>query len=126
MKNIVASFIIFFALLISIIFSISYLNKTCITLENLDTKLENYIESSSWEDAYGTSLKLMEDWDKYSKVISVFVNHAEIDNINSELWKLTQYVKCKNSDESLASVHIIKFYLRHITNMEKVNIQNIL
>lgn len=126
MKNIVSSFIIFFTLLISIFFSINYLNKSCTTLENLDSKLENQIESNSWEYAYGTSLKLMEDWDKYSKVISVFVNHAEIDNINSELWKLTQYVKCRNSDESLASVHTIKFYLRHITELEKVNIQNIL
>lgn len=126
MKNIVYSFTIFFAVLISIFFSINYLNKTCNNLETLDSKLENYIENASWENAYGTSLKLMADWDKYSKVISVFVNHAEIDNINNELWKLTQYSKCKNTDESLASVHVIKFYLKHIMEMEKVNIQNIL
>jgi hypothetical protein len=126
MKNIFISFLIFICILVSIFFSINYLNYTCSSLEKVDSQLESLIESSSWENAYGTSLKLISDWEGYSKVISVFVNHAEIDNINSELWKLTQYTKFKNRDEAMASVHTIKFYLKHIEEMEKVNIQNIL
>lgn len=126
MKNVLYSLIIFIALLISVFFSIKYLNKSCSSLEALDTKLETLIEDSSWDNAYASSLELMNDWDHYSKVITIFVNHAEIDNINNELWKLTQYTKFKNRDESMACVHTVKFYLSHIRDMEKVNIQNIL
>ncbi|MGE5628697.1 MAG: DUF4363 family protein [Solirubrobacterales bacterium] len=126
MKNVLYSMVIFAILLISVFYSINYLNKSCSNLESLDTKLETLIEESSWDNAYATSLELMDDWDNYSKVITIFVNHAEIDNINSELWKLTQYTKFKNRDESMASVHTIKFYLGHIMDMEKVNMQNIL
>ncbi len=126
MKNVLISFLIFIAILVSILFSINYLNYSCNSLDKVDSQLESLIEASSWENAYGTSLKLMSDWEGYSKVISIFVNHAEIDNINSELWKLTQYAKFKNRDEAMASVHTIKFYLKHIKEMEKVNLQNIL
>ena len=126
MKNVLYSFIIFIILLMSVFFSINYLNNACNSLEALDTSLETLIEGSSWDNAYDTSLQLMDNWDNYSKVITIFVNHAEIDNINNELWKLTQYTKFKNRDESMASVHTIKFYLGHIREMEKVNIQNIL
>lgn len=126
MKNIIYSFAIFIVLLTSIFFSINYLNYTCKNLEKLDSSLETLIEESSYEKAYEVSLQLMNDWERYSKVITIFVNHAEIDNINNELWKLTQYTKYKNRDESMASVHTIKFYLKHIVDMEEVNMQNIL
>lgn len=88
-------------------------------------ELETSITDDDWNKSYKTSLIFFDDWQKYSDKISIFVHHAEIDNINMELWKLTQYVKEKNKDESLASVHVLKFLLEHIANMEKVNLQNI-
>lgn len=125
MKNIITSFVIFIAIMLSAIFSIRYLNGVCIKLEGLSMQIENNIQSNEWNKAYNNSLKFLNEWDKYSKKVSVFTHHAEIDNINNELWKLTQYTKEKNKDESLASAHVIKFYLKHIVEMEKVNLQNI-
>lgn len=69
--------------------------------------------------AYGKSLELFNDWQDNNFVISMVTNHSEIDNINIELWKLTQYVKCESEDESLASIHAVKFLLEHIMQMEK-------
>lgn len=125
MKSIVASFIIFIVMVISIFFSINYLNQVCTKLEGLDIQIERNIDNGDWTKAYDNSLKFLKQWDNYSKKISVFVDHEEIDNINNELWKLTQYTKVKNKDESLASNHVIKFFLDHIADMEKVNLQNI-
>lgn len=125
MRNIVISFVIFITVMLSAIFSIKYLNGVCIKLEGLSMEIENNIQSSEWNKAYDNSLKFLTEWDKYSKKVSVFTHHAEIDNINNELWKLTQYTKEKNKDESLASAHVIKFYLKHIVEMEKVNLQNV-
>lgn len=87
--------------------------------------MEKLVSSESWEKAYGESLKLFDNWQNKHVVISMVINHSEIDNINNELWKLTQYVKCKNKDESLASIHVVKFLLEHIMLMEKINIENI-
>lgn len=125
MKNIVISFAIFIAVMLSAIVSIRYLNNVCSKLEGLSIQIENNIQSSDWNKAYSNSLKFLNEWDRYSKKVSVFVHHAEIDNVNSELWKLTQYTKEKNKDESLASAHVIKFLLKHIVELERVNLQNI-
>ncbi|MDW8800712.1 DUF4363 family protein [Clostridium sp. A1-XYC3] len=125
MKGVIISISIFFVMLIGIFFSINYLNKVCTKLDNLNKEIEISIENKSWTKAYDNSIKFLNQWDNYSRKISIFVNHAEIDNINSELWKLTQYTKCKAEEEALASSHVIKFLLEHIVNLEKVNAENI-
>ncbi|EJP6472514.1 DUF4363 family protein [Clostridium botulinum] len=102
------------------------LNSTCKVFINQCNELEELVTSNSWEKAYGKSLELFDGWQNKHFVISIVINHSEIDNINNELWKLTQYVKCKNEDESLASIHVVKFLLEHIVKMEKINIENIL
>lgn len=125
MKNIITSFSIFALLVVSIFFSIHYLNTSNGKLKVKTETLENSISDKKWDSAYNESLSLMNDWDKHSDIISLFTDHLEIDNVNSEIWKLTQYTKCKNLDESLASVHNIKFMLKHIKDLEKVNIKNV-
>jgi hypothetical protein len=125
MKGFIVSITIFIAMIISIFFSINYLNKTCRKLETLNVQIERNIESNSWDSAYSNSLNFLKEWEKISPKISVFTSHAEIDNVNNELYKLTQYTKCKNEDEALASANVLKFLLNHISNMEKSNTQNI-
>jgi hypothetical protein len=125
MKNLIASFIIFIVMVSTVFFSINYLNSACKKLNVLNTQIEKSIEEDSWNEAYDKSLKLLDTWDGYTRKLSVFVNHCEIDNLNNEIWKLTQYTKCHNKDESLASNTLIKFLFEHIVNMEKINMQNI-
>jgi hypothetical protein len=124
-RNVLISFVFFLAIVLAAFFSIRYLDKVCMKFTKLTDVLETSIGNDEWDKSYKTSITFFDDWQKYSDKISIFVHHAEIDNINMELWKLTQYVKEKNTDESLASVHALKFLLEHIANMEKVNIQNI-
>ena len=125
MKSFYISLALFFVMIISIIFSINYLNKICKQLEQIDISMEQDVNNESWDTAYTSSIDFMNKWKKYSENISVFVDHKEIDNIHNELWRLTQYIKCENKDETLASLHVIKFFLNHIMDMEKMNIQNI-
>jgi hypothetical protein len=125
LKNIIISFIIFILLIITISFSIKYLDTTCKSLLQLDNKIEESINSKSWDKAYDYTLEFKQDWDKSAKYISIFTSHVEIDNVYNELWRLTQYTKTKNDGDSLASVHVIKYFLQHIVNMEQINIQNL-
>lgn len=126
MKNIIATAVIFTLLTAGILISINYLNKSCKGLEKQVDNLEKEVDSDKWDEAYKSSLDFMKTYKKHSDIISMFVNHQEIDNLNNELWKLIQYIKAKNKDESQASIHVMKFLLSHITEMEKVDFQNIL
>ncbi|RUT59539.1 hypothetical protein C1148_04725 [Clostridium botulinum] len=114
---------LFLILIFTLVNYSSKLNTTCKSFMNQCDELEELVSSQSWEKAYGKSLELFNDWQDNNFVISMVTNHSEIDNINIELWKLTQYVKCESEDESLASIHAVKFLLEHIMQMEKINIK---
>lgn len=125
MKNILISFTVFVFMLAAIIFSIAYLNKITKNIQTINDNLETYITNEDWDNAYKASLEYTSVWEKHTKIIKAFVNHQEIDNVEIELWKLPQYVKEHSKDEALASVHVLKFLISHISNMEKINLQNI-
>jgi hypothetical protein len=125
MRNVIISFVIFIGMVIVMAFSLKYLNSVCVQMERSCDKLEELINNKDWERAYDDSNKLLEEWKKHSLIIPIFANHAELDTLNSEMLKLTQFVKCKTQDEALASLHVIKFYLDNTKKLQKVNLQNI-
>ncbi|MCM8711093.1 DUF4363 family protein [Clostridium sp. SYSU_GA19001] len=125
MKNVILSIIIFLIMVIAMCLSINYLNKISLNIQNLNDKLEEYIMNEDWNKAYETSMDYTQKWEKHAKLIKIFVNHQEIDNVEMELWKLPQYVKEQTKDEALASVHLLKFLIKHISSLEKITIQNI-
>ncbi len=125
MRNVLIAVIAFITMLTLMFFSISYLNKVSSNLQKLNDSLEEYITNENWDKAYKLSIQYTEKWEKYSKIIKVFVNHQELDNVEMELWKLPQYVKQQTKDESLATIHVLKFFIGHISKLEKVNFQNI-
>ena len=125
MRNLLISVAIFMTMIVAIFFSTQYLSNICSDLLKTSSTLEKQITAEKWKDAYDTSMELTSKWKNYCTKLSVFVDHEEIDNVDGELWKLSQYTKCANNEESLASLHVIKFFIGHITNMEKISMQNI-
>lgn len=126
MKNAVISLIIFTIMVTTIGFSLNYLNKVSDDLGRLNDEIEQYIADSNWDEAYKTSIEYTEKWNDYSEKLKLFVDHQEMDKIEEELCKLSQYIKEKTKEESLASVHVLKFLFDHISELEKLTIQNIL
>ncbi|KAJ50434.1 putative membrane protein YvbJ [Clostridium tetanomorphum] len=126
MKNIFISFTIFICMLLTIIFSINYLNKIYANIENLNNNLEQFIEGDDWNSSYKLVNEISDELDKHSSKISIFVNHSELDNIKSEFNKLTQYIKYHNKDEAMASLYAVKFFFQHTLKLERISIENIL
>lgn len=125
MRNVWISLGVFVIMLTAMFFSLNYLNKSCVEIESDCSKLEQLLDEENWDEAYDLSNKLFYDWEKKSQIMPVFVNHTEIDALNNEVLKLTQYVKTQSKDEALASTHSVKFYAKNIQFLQKVNIQNI-
>lgn len=126
MKNAVISFIIFIIMLTTMFISVKYLNKTCEKMEANSNTLEDLITAEQWEEADDLSNQTLNQWKKYALIIPIFANHSELDTLNVEMLKLTQYTKCQSKDEALASTHVIKFFLNNVKELQKVNMQNIL
>ncbi|KHO40157.1 DUF4363 family protein [Clostridium tetani] len=126
MKNVFISFLIFVSMLFSIIFSVNYLNQIYSNINSLNLQLESYVIAEDWENSHKIINTIDTTWSDYSSKLFMFVNHQEIDIISSELKKLSQYILCKNKDESLASLHSVNFFLKHIVHLEEISIENIL
>lgn len=126
MRNIIIAVAIFFAMILTLVFSVRYLGSICDTLDKKYSTLEKYVENENWDKAGSYSESVSKKWKNYSHTMSIFVHHQEIDDINIEMSKMEQYIKNKNKEESLASISALKFLVSHIINLEKINTENLL
>lgn len=125
MRNVVLVLLISVIMIIAISFSIRYLNEVSQDLGKLSGEIERDIIDDDWDKAYNASLEFTNKWEDYSRKIKLFANHQEIDNIEITISKLPQYIKERTKDESLACINVLKFLLNHISELEKVTIQNV-
>ena len=125
MKNILAAFGLFIIMIIGIFLSTNAINLNCAHLQNLNCDLESYIIKENYEDAYNLSLDYIAEWKKASNFLTIYIHHEDLDHVDSEILKLTQYIKIKDKSESLATVHVMKYLIDHIKSHEKISISNI-
>lgn len=126
MKNTIISSLIFFFILGSVLFFNSKLIDVCEKVTISSEKIENYLNKEDWNKSYEESLNLSDIIEKNYVSLSLYINHEQLDNLSKEILSLTQYIKAEDISNSLSSVHIIKVYTRHIEEIQKVNIGNIL
>ena len=68
----------------------------------------------------------LEDWDRTENKWSLFINHAEIDNIEMSIAKITQFIAKKEDASALAEIATVRSLLKHIPEREKLHPLNIL
>lgn len=119
------AFTLFVMMIVGIFLSSNYINRSCTHLQNLNSTLESYIIKEKYQDAYNLSLNYINEWNKTSKFLTLYTHHEDLDYIDTEVLKLTQYIKMKDRSEGLATVHVLKHHINHIKYHEKVSLSNI-
>ncbi len=125
MKNVYLAFSIFIVMLIGIFISINVINRSCDHLQDLNSNLESYILNENYKDAYTLSLNYIAKWKSDSKFLTLYIHHEDLDHVDNEVLKLTQYIKTGDKSESLATIHVMKYLIEHIKLHEKVSISNV-
>ncbi|MBK5241565.1 DUF4363 family protein [Clostridium sp.] len=125
MKNAIIALCLFVIMLIGIFISTNAINRSCNHLQDLNSQLENYILKENYEDAYDLSLIYIDEWKKASKFLTIYIHHEDLNYLDSEILKLTQYTKIKDKPEGLATVHVMKYLIDKIMYHEKVSISNV-
>lgn len=125
MKNIILSLILFISVIIGIFFSINYINNMYKELTYINDEIEESLINKEFNKAYDSCENLKKNWEKHCKLLSLYLNDNEIDNISSEIIQLSQYIKTNNIEESLVHTQIIKFLIKQIKHFEQINIHNI-
>jgi len=125
MRNLLIAVSLFTVMIIGIFLSVNVINRSCSHLQILNSSLENFIIEENYKSAYDLSLTYKAEWEKTSKFLTLNIHHEDIDHIDSEILKLTQYIKLKDRSEGLATVYVMKYLVDHIMSHEKVSIANI-
>lgn len=125
MKRIIISIVLFILIIIFCVIS-RYLvdNNINDIIPHLESAL-TYVNDSEIiksDESINTANDL---WHKYSKVLSLYLRHNEIDIIDSSFIRATSYIKTENIGLYIVEINEIKEALLHLIDMDKLTLGNI-
>lgn len=89
-------------------------------------EIYNQVRAKDWESANSNVEKIENNWENLKKNWAILIDHQEMDNIDSCLSKMKEFVKGKKEIEALAETASLKLLFEHIPEKEELNIRNIL
>ncbi|WP_027309242.1 DUF4363 family protein [Caloramator sp. ALD01] len=103
----------------------NFLNNTSYSLLNSIRVIQLNIEHDNWDVSYNEIMKLKSEWEKDKKIWSALIHHDEIDKISENMELLIEYIKAKDKTNSLSHIAVLKNYIEHIPELDKLSLQNI-
>lgn len=125
MKNTLISIVAFLALLFFVYFADNNLENICETIIETTDEIQMYLDGGDWDNAYLSSLSIVEKIEENKTLVAVYINHCEVDNVLLEANRLSNYIKSENLTESQVSNELVEVLSRNILLTNKLNISNI-
>lgn len=123
MKRLIPAGVLLCFVIAVYLFSFNYINKSCNkTLNLLNETTETY---KTGETAEKSAKKLKKYWDKEEIVLSLFINHNHIDDIEKAISSLNVYAKEKNNVIFYEYADEIKILLHQIIEDSKIGAHSI-
>ena len=126
MKNTIISFIIFFVILFFVFIGNKNLNSLCTNFLELSNELEIALNNNNWAEASEKAIILKKVMSNGFKTVSMYINHQDIDSLNTEIVKLMELIKVQDLPNSLSSLATIKCLSEYILELQQINFTNIL
>ena len=95
--------------------------------ENIKNNIEENSEKNSEEDSKIKELvdEVFEIWEKRYDKLAYFIEHDELEKVETNLTNVKSYVKLKNFDMAISSIEETAFVLEHIEDRNAFNLENI-
>lgn len=126
MRTLITIFIILLLLLGGSFASYQYLQGSTQMLDSQLATVEQSISAQQWEAAQKALNTTQQNWDKSKAWWTILLDHQEIDKIDLCLKRLEKYLVTKDLPLSLAEVSSLELLIHHISDTEKLNLENIL
>ncbi|HHV96504.1 MAG TPA: DUF4363 family protein [Clostridiaceae bacterium] len=94
-------------------------------LEKRIVAIQDNIKNGNWEDAMNELIKFKDYWSKKQHIWAILQNHFEIDNINTSLTRLTDYIYTKSLSLALSESSVLMQYIQHIPKNVAITLGNI-
>ena len=126
-KELIIIIIIIMLVIVGNIITQNNTNKTVETIsEELDV-FKNEISNKNvrQEDAQNHIGKINDTWDKRSETLAYYIEHDELEKVETNLTGLRSFIESKEYSDALAELDKTVFVLRHIEDKNKFNLQNV-
>lgn len=125
MRNTLISILLFIILLIGIIYLNIGLIKICNNAKTSTNEIEELISNKEYDLAYEKAEELLYYIDGNDGIPTIYLNHTDYDLIVNECLKLCIYIEERDISEALTSLHLVKYSVTHLKDLQKVNLKNI-
>lgn len=124
MKRLIAAGILFVFVITVYIFGYIYITKTCETATDILNECGELYENN--KNAEESAKKLEKFWNKKEGTLSVFANHAHIDDIELAIGSLVIYSSTKNNKIFYEYLSTAKTLLHQLVEESKPSMHSIL
>jgi len=88
-------------------------------------RLEADVLNSNWTGAAKTVVEIKQDWVKHKQWWAIFIDHQEIDNIDTALARTEKFIETQERALAAGELAVLRLMLEHIPEKERVNLKNI-
>lgn len=106
-------------------FTQNYTTKTAGDITENLTELKEDIESNDTNSTQKKLKQLDEKWDEKHDKLAYYIEHDEIEKIDTAFIKVKSFVENDDIPSAVAELETSKFVLEHIEKKYKFNLQNI-
>jgi len=122
--------IIAIAVILILIVGTSLISK--IILTNTSEELVNYvneiadsIESENWDQANYIVPEIEESWSNTQKKWAMLIDHTEIDNINSSMFRMIKLLETREKNMALIEASVLRQFIEHIPDKTAFYLENV-
>ena len=113
-------------LIITIIIVIIIIISGILTQKHTEKVKESMISREKSNDIYLIDINsIYEDWLKKDQVLSYYLEHNELEKVNTSIRTAKGFIEAKELEESIAELETCLSILEHIEEKQEVSLKNI-
>ena len=126
MKTFLISLLALFCLIGGILTYSAYLTRTEKGIVKEISEISDCVYNQKWKDAENKTRKLIENWEKTEKILSMFNDHGDLDEITLAISDMKESVSNQDEEHSYKAIAEIKILLERLKKNEEFSIENVL
>lgn len=126
MRHILLSCVILLLALAFCLFSMLHVRAICAEALDVLSLAQESAEESDFESCRVYTSRAMRHWQRYERYFGLVLAHEEVDDVLERFAALTQYAELEDRDDYLAGIAELQFTIKHLREMEKPALENIL
>ncbi len=126
MKILIIAILIFAIICGVCIYCDIYLNNMITDINKQIDSIHSNVQSGNLQAAEKIFHKLKKSWDSKEKFVQLQTEHSELDIINEQIAVISSHFDHNEYDEFYETIYKLEYFLNHITEKKKLNLNTIL